>query len=239
MAATLRSHTLLDSVVNSSTCIVTGIGSTLAGSLIVVGAANIGGRTVTGVTDNLGTNVYVQATSGAGISTAGTLGTDIWYCLSANAGVTSVTITYSGAAGVDNKDGFVDEVTGFTAATFDLANHVDNQTGAASTLTGPAVVTTSTNGFAMSLVATAGTVSVNPKAGNEFTAGGDIAGPTGNAACALISATAASHQATWTDTFNTSYCASVAAFKEGTVASVVVFRRQGRPFPFKPSGPRR
>lgn len=235
MAATLRSHTVLDSILNTATCIVTGIGSTLQGSLIVVSAANVAGRTVTGVTDNLGTNVYVRATSAAAVSTTGTLGSDIFYCLSANSGVTSVTITFSGAAGTDNKDGWVDEVTGFTTAAFDLANHVDNQTTAANVDTSAAIVTTSTNGFAMAVCATAGSVTVNPKAGNEFSAGGDIAPTTTNAACALISSTAASHQAQWTDSFGLTYCASIAAFKEGAVAAAVI--RRARPFPFKPGSP--
>lgn len=231
MAATLRSHTVLDSVLNTATCIVTGITSTLQGSLIVVGAANVAGRTVTGVTDNLGTNTYVRATSAAAVSTTGTLGTDIWHCLGANAGVTSVTITYSGAAGTDNKDGWVDEVTGFTTAGFDLANHVDNQTSAANVDSSAAITTTSTNGFAMAVVAVTTLTTANPKVGNEFSAGGDIAANTTNAACALISSTAASHQAQWSDA-GSNYCASIAAYKEIGVSAV--FIRRGRPFPFKP-----
>lgn len=214
MAIALRSHKGTDSAASATTVQVTSITATLTGSLIVVGAANVGGRTVTGVTDNIG-NTYTQATGAAGASIADTLGTDVWYCLSAASGVTSVTVTFSGGAGTFNKDAWVDEVTGFTTAAFDVAAALNEGSGVANVDTGAAVTTTSATGFVVGVVATSSGISANPTAANEFTAGGDIVANTLNAMCALISTTAAAHIPIWDDfDLHAAICGSTVAFKE-------------------------
>lgn len=236
MPIALRSHQGTDSAANATTAQLTGITATLSGSLIVVGAANVGGRTVTGVTDNIG-NAYTQATGAAGAATAGTLGTDIWYRLSATSGVTSVTVTFSGAAGTFNKDVWVDEVTGFTTAALDVANALNEGSGSATTDTGAAVTTTAAAGFVAAVIATGSGILTNPKAGNEFSAGGDVVANTLNAMCALISASAATHTPAWTD-FDTapSICGSTAAFKDtGGSETITLDKWFPRAAPLKPA----
>jgi hypothetical protein len=211
-AITETQHKVNRSTASATTVSVT-MTSTAAGALIVVAADNASSRTVSSITDNLGTNTYVQASGAA--SSNGTDRGDIWYCLNANSGITSVTITFSGAAGTFNKEGFVFEVAGFVSATFDLAGAVNTQTANVVTVNGPSITTTSTIGFAVGLAVAANQiVAPNPQAGNEFTAGGDISAAS-NASASLISTTAAPHQPVWNDnTTSGTFCSSVAAFKE-------------------------
>jgi hypothetical protein len=207
------------SAANATTVAVT-IAANSAGNLIAVGTDNNSSRTVIGVADNAtgGSNTYVQATSALG--TNGGDSVDVWYVLSAaHAGATTVTVTFSGAAGTFSKNAWVMEVSGFITAGFDLANNVTNGTGSGTDDNGASVTTTSTTGFVIGVMATGGTITGNPKTGNEFTAGGDISG--GNAACSLISSTAAAHKPVWTDTgSNQTNAGSTAAFKETSGAAL-------------------
>lgn len=214
-AVTLTQHQFVYSNANSDTasCTVT---STAAASLIVVSTAGFNlPRTVTQVTDNIG-NTYTQATGSVGSNTTGASGTtDVWYCLSASAGVTSVSVKWSVSDTAD-KVVFVHEVAGFSSVSFDLAAVVNNGIAGVSTdINGASVTTTGTTGFVVGVVGLGiHSIAVNPKAGNEFTAGGDIDPTTGSAACSLISSTAAAHQPIWTDTtVSDVYVSSTAAFK--------------------------
>lgn len=195
------------------------ITSSGAGHLIVVGLIAFdpapAARTVSGVTDNIG-NTYTQATGAASSSVSGSTTTDVWYCLSASAGVTTVTGTWSGAAWAGSKAVIVWEVQGMTTAAFDLAAHVSNGTGAANLDAGASVTTTGASGFVVGVANTDNSIDLNPNTGNEFTSGGasDPSG-TGWAGASLISSTAAAHQPVWHDTNPTSpYGASTAAFKD-------------------------
>lgn len=216
MALSLVQHKVAQTTASQLTVAVT-VTSTAVGALLVVCTGNNGTRTVVSVTDNAtgGSNTYVQASGAAG--TTGVDQTDVWYCLSAaHAGATTVTVTFSGVAGTFNKEAWVFEVSGFTSAAFDLAANVTNGTGVASTDTGASVTTTSTTGFLVGVITTSFTIAANPKAGNEFTSGGDISA-TSDAACSLISSTATAHQPVWTDgTATASFCSSTAAFKEAS-----------------------
>lgn len=215
MAITLVQHKVNSTSANQATVAVT-VTSTTAGNPLIVGAANGASMTVTGVTDNKagGTNIYTQATSAAASQGGGR--TDVWYCLNPGGGVTSVTVTFS-VSDTNVKDGWVFEVSGFSAAAFDLANHLNNGTGVGTTDTGVSVTTTSATGFVVGVIAVGTAIVTNPASGNEFTAGGDIAAGSSNAACSLISTTAAGHQPAWTDSnTNAAFCASTAAFKEGS-----------------------
>ena len=209
MAATIVQHKTGQDQTNTNTVAVT-VTSTVAGNLLIVCCANVYATTVTSVTDDKG-NLYAQADQAVASSATGTLGTDIWYCVNPIGGVTTVTIHFAGVSAAF-REGWVYEVSGFQNASFDTAGHVNDQVASASTDTGASVTTRSTNGIVVGVVATSHAVTANPKAGNEFTSGGDIQPTTGNAACSLISSTAAAHQPTWTDTTGGNYCSSTAAF---------------------------
>lgn len=208
MALSVVQHKLANSAANSTTLDIT-VTSTGAGNLLVCGASNQGTRTVTGIS---GGGTWVQFPS-AEITVSGRE-TDIWYVVSSSSGVTTVTITYSGAAGTFSKTGEVWEVSGFTTAAEDGANTTSGNT-AGGTMTGAAVVTTSTNGFVVGINGNAatGTIDQNPAAGNEFTSGGDSVDRFG--AVSLISSTAVSHTPAWHVTADVAFVASTAAFKEG------------------------
>jgi hypothetical protein len=213
--ASIVQHLVAQTSANQTTVVAT-VTSTGSARLLVVALGNGGGRTVSTITDNIG-NTYVQASGAAATETADTFGSDVWYVLSAASGVTTITVTFSGAAGTFNKQCFFWEVSGFTTAAFDGANAVSNGTTTASTATGAAVTTTSTNGFVVGIVIPTQNVTGNPAAGNEFTSGGDIS-PTSDAACALISATAASHTPAWDLQNDGSFASSTAAWKETAAA---------------------
>lgn len=191
------------------------VASTTAGNLVVVGACNTGTMTVTGVADDAagGTSVYTQVSGAQFNGTANDKG-DVWWCSSIKNGVTTITITFSASDG-SIKDGWAMEVSGLTGPVIDgSAAVVSNQSNVGTVDNGASVTTTATDGFVFGLVTTSNAISANPQAGNEFSAGGDIQGLTGNAACSLISTTAAAHQPKWTDGAST-YGAATVAFKAG------------------------
>lgn len=215
-SATMVQHKANTSTTNASTVAVT-VTSTTA-NLIVVGAAkSADSDTIASVTDNIG-NTYLQATTARG--QFGSATTDIWYCLNAAPGVTSITIHF-GATSTSNKQVEADEVSGFLSPAFDLANHSAG-TGASNLITGATITTTSTNGFILAIALDGtGTIDQNPNGGNEFTSGGDIIGGGGisTGAVSLISSTAVSHGAVWHSTAATPHFAnSIAAFKESAAS---------------------
>jgi hypothetical protein len=223
-AVTIVQHKANSSSTSASTLTVT-IAANSAGSLIVVGAGagnNTTQRTISSVADNAtgGSNTYTCDANSQGSSTSGTLkiATKVCYCLSAaHAGATTITITYSGSA--TYRDAVVWEVSGFTTAGFDTSAGTTNAVGVGTTDTGASVTTSGASGFVVGFIDTGGWVTVNPKSGNEFTAGGDITS-NNSAGCSLISASAAAHQPVWTDG-NSAYnfAASTLAIKETHASS--------------------
>lgn len=195
---------------------------TAAGNLLVVATGNAGTRTVTKVcTDGTTCAAGNSFTHSVGCDSA--LGTDeaeIWYLTPSTAGVTTITISFSGSSGTFNKEGWAWEVSGFTNPTTDGCQVVNSGTAAASTATGASITTTATAGFVAAVVISSANITVNPKAGNEFTGGGDISA-TSDAACSLVSASAAAHQPTWTTTTGATFNSSTGAFKETATVSVV------------------
>lgn len=214
MATSVTQHSLTSSAANATTVTAT-VTSTTAGTLLIFGCSNAGTRTVSGVT--AGSDNALQCTGAA--SLAGALGSDVWYVLSGVGGVTSIVCTFSGAAGTFGKVLEVWEVSGLTGAAFDVAAKADTQTGGANTCNGATVTTATTNGFVVgNLVVSTGTLTGNPKGGNEFTSGGD----TGSvyAYCSLISSTAAGHQPVWASSAVAPvFCTSTGAFKATTTFS--------------------
>lgn len=216
-AITITQHAKGSSSANSTDVAVT-VSST-ASKVLVVGTVRNGSTdTVSSVADNIG-NTYVHATSSKAVF--GAVTSDIWYCLNATSGVTTVTVHW-GVTATTNKLAEVWEVAGFTTPVFDLANNGSND-GAANVITGASVTTTSTIGFIAAIVGDGNSdITQNPNAGNEFTSGGDIVDGTNFVgATSLISVTAAAHNSAWHTTSAAPHeVNSIAAFKESAVKSV-------------------
>lgn len=213
MALSVVQHVVARSALSANSVTAT-VTSTTAGTLLVVGMAQDGSstNTATGVTD--GGDTFTAAT-GAGTSGGGNSVTShVYYCLSGAGGKTSVVGTFTNTD-TSIKTIEVWEVSGWNTCVFDLAAGTTNGTGVGTDYSGPSVTTTGTTGFVVGVCVSAGmSVTVNPKAGNEFTAGGDISAE-GKGFCSLISSTAAAHQPVWTgDSSGISFNASTAAFKD-------------------------
>lgn len=201
------------SAANATTVAVT-LSSTSAGNLLVVGTYNSNTATVSSIVDNIGTNVYVQATSALG--TNSNRKTDVWHVLSTSAGVTTITVTFSGAAGTYDKCVWAYEISGVAAPVFDLAN---NSTGNSSgnAVPGGSVTTTGTTGFILGVAFCNGGVVASPAAGNEFTSGSTTVDS--YSSCSLLSSTAAAHAPAWTNNSDGAYVTSTSAYKESPVAA--------------------
>lgn len=222
MAISIVQHVAKAQAAGSSSIAIT-VAATSAGNLLVV---IVGGNpntvTISSVTDNAtgGSNTYAQRSGARGTDASRFI--DCWRSLSAaHGGATTITITGSGA---NVEDAEFWEVSGFTTAGDDVAAVVNNGVQSGGTATGAAVTTTSTTGFIVAGDMTSAGVTANPKAGNEFTSGGDI-DANSNAFCSLISTTAASHQPAWSDT-GTSFTSNTVAFKE-TAGGFTAFSDDG------------
>lgn len=140
----------------------------------------------------------------------------IYYLLSApSGGSTAIQVNYS--ATTVNREATCYEVTRPSGSwAFDIAGHLDNQTGSGTTLAGPSITTTGTTGIMFAGVSVGNTIPQggNPAVGNEFLTGGDIFATTTDATQSSVSGTAAAHQPIWTDSgASDNNCSSVAAFK--------------------------
>lgn len=221
MALSVVQHKVNHSVASSNQVAVT-VTSTGAGNLLVVLTKSGGGYATTAVSD--GTNSFTQF-PGAAVTFTGGDASDCWYLKSSASGKTTITITVA-TSDTNSKDGWVWEVSGFTNPLTDVTGAVTNGTGSGTTLTGAAVTTHETTGFAVAMCdCNSGQVAAggNPKSGNEFSAGGDIAS-SGEGGVSLISTTAASHQPVWTGTVSgDTFGAITAAFKEGAVPNPQLF----------------
>ncbi|OWK42486.1 Glycoprotein gp2 [Fimbriiglobus ruber] len=125
-----------------TTCAAT-ITSSTAGNLLAVGIVNSTGtlRTVTGVTDNIG-QTYLQVPSAYATSTVSPVFSDIWYFPNTAAGVTTVTVTFSGS--VANAVINVTEISGIALSSpVDAVSIVNQQATTLSPISAP--ITTSAN----------------------------------------------------------------------------------------------
>lgn len=192
--------------VSSGSVTVTSTGS---GNLLVVMLilGNTLPTTVTSVSD--GANSFTQFPNAypAG-SPQGT--NDVWYLPQSVSGKTSITVNLTGAPTFGWDIEFW-EVSGFKSPLPDVAGIITNGAQLTGTATGAGVITTGTADFIVAGDNTSNAVTANPKAGNEFTSGGDIWG--GDGYCSLITTTAGFHQPAWTDNGNT-FTSSTAAFRD-------------------------
>lgn len=212
---TVIQHVLGASTANAVTLAIT-ISAAGTGNALLVGTGNAGDRTVTGISD--GTNSLTQATNTPATWGAFSLGTDGWYLLSTTPGATTITITFSGAAGTFAKYGEVWEVSGIINPQFDAGNNTSDGVGASDIMTGPSLNMTR-SGFVAAIVTGQsgnGDITVNPSVGNEFVSGGDISSDTFFAGCSYIeNSISGTHQPKWTSgSSSPNFCASVFAIKE-------------------------
>jgi hypothetical protein len=191
------------------------LSSTGASRNIIVGAmsatSGAGAVSVSSVADNQ-LHTFVQASGSRGVHAGNLHGSEIWHALNVSAGVTTVTVTFSGEATSYWKACFAYEVSG--TVTFDTAAKVDTGTCVTLICTGASVTTATTTGFVLGVIVV-DPVDQNPNSGNEFTSGGDTDTDGNGAAVSLISSTAAAHQPVWhgsvgADTFTS----STAAYKQ-------------------------
>ncbi len=188
---------------------------TAAGNLLVAMVVTVNSPThaPTGVTD--GTTGFTQLPN-AQVTWTGVFTnviTDVWYLPSSNAGKTVFTLNVGSACSF--LEIWVVEISGFTTPVPDgnpVTNGTAGSTGVANTNTGPTITTTATGAIVAACGTDTGSISANPKAGNEFSSGGDASG---DAFCSLIPSSAAGHTPAWTDTGATdNFTSTVAAFKE-------------------------
>jgi hypothetical protein len=201
MAQAIRNHNI-NHVASGGTTVNVTLPATLASTLIVCWVSG-GDHTVTPTQVSDGTTLLTHATGGALNSNAASPNWegDFYYFLSnPNAGTTTFTATFSGTGG--GKTIAAVEVTGFTTAAFDTASF--SPSSSASGVAGVGVTTITagslTPASTATLIATtliSDAITTNPKTGNEFSDGGDIAS-SGDAWCFKVNATAAAHQAEWT-----------------------------------------
>lgn len=199
----------IDHTGSTVTCALTATG---AGRNIIVGAvattSGVSALSVSSVTDNQG-NVYSPASGSRGVYEY--VEVEVWHALNAVAGVTSLTVTFSGTPGY-YRECFVFEVAG--AVTFDTAAKVDSGTCVANVCTGASITTATTTGFVLGIVG-ADPVDQNPLAGNEFVSGGDIGLNGSSAAASLVSSTAAPHRPAWhSDRDGQHFASSTVAYKQ-------------------------
>jgi hypothetical protein len=186
--------------------------STGSGNLLVVAASDDGSRTVSSVTD--GTHSFKQVTNAA--ATNQTTRTDIWYLASSATGTTTVTVTFSGAAGTFAKELWFWEVRGINNPVVDAVAHTSAGAQSGGIATGAAVTTTGSADFVAAIDESSNMVSEDPTSGNEFVYGGST-DSNGNAACSLITTSASAHTPQWTDA-GSSFANSTVAFKAGPSA---------------------
>ncbi len=190
---------------------------TAAGNLMVamVVTVNSPSHAPTGVTD--GTTQFTQFPS-ALVTWTGTFAnviTDVWYLPISNAGKTVFTLNVGTACSF--LEIWVVEISGFASPATDgtVNNGTAGSTGVANTNTGPTITTHATGAVLAACGTDTGSISVNPKAGNEFSSGGDASG---DAFCSLIPSSAAGHTPAWTDTGATdNFTSVVVAFQDTTL----------------------
>lgn len=213
----LVQHKATASTANSINVAVTPTSGITAGNAIVLVIGNLGTRTAT-VTDE-DANTYTQAVkadTSACNAINGVAEVTVYYRLSAPSGIAGpFTVTFSGSAGTFEKwiNFFEFSPTAGNTFNFDLCNTTTGSSSA-NTTTGVSITTTG-NGFAVGgTLGNGNDINANPKAGNDFTAGGDNPSSTWNpAACSKIT-TAGAQQPVWGNSTDGPFATLTMALKE-------------------------
>ena len=181
--------------------------ATVAGNLLAVSTGFYDGATLrtvskvcTGTSATCATGAqFAQATGSTNAGVASTLlGTDVWYLLSAPAGVTTVTVVYSGTTTNSEIMYYeVEKASGIWAAD-GIGAKVHNG-ASCTTCSGPAITPTGTIDFCIAHLATGGTVSANPASGNAWQYTGTApAFTSGGAATSLLTNLTTAQTPVWT-----------------------------------------
>ncbi len=181
------------------------IPATHSGNLVAVAIMFNGSTSVTSLSDNAG-NTYVSAGARSSI---GLFSTEIWYAVNSKSGATVVTPHFGGSPTHVEITSW--EVSGLSTAAPDTENTSSGNVVANNT-PGPAVTTTQSGDFVVSVLFANTADFTNITGGNEFT---DDFTTNGNgwAHITSSSATAGTHQASWyTASPVGTYCASTVAF---------------------------
>lgn len=222
MALAIQQHVVENETASGTTCPIT-ITSSLAGSILAVAGYNRGSRTITGVTDNK-SNTWVQATGAAGSDSGGVVTSDNWYMLTPTAGVTTITVQFSGTAGTDARTCEAWEVIGFNTPVYDTGGHTTSATGSGTTDSGPILTMSGISGFSWAATNSGGSTSAFPKSGNEYMAGGDLSGNFVGGFASLIYSASGSHQPVALDgSSGASFLMTAAAIKETVIVSTLAF----------------
>lgn len=212
---TEQQHKQNDHVGSASSLAVT-VTSTTAGQDIIVCVGWAGATTsqISSVADNAsgGTNTYTKRATTLGSNASGNFAVQCADSLNTpRGGATTITITYSGSMSYQTAFVFTVSRTSGTSS-FDIGGGTTNATGSTTTANGPSVTTTAT-GYCIAAAVPNNTISASPKAGNEFTSGGDVQG-NGPASASLMNSSAASHQPVWTlGTSGDTFAATVSCYK--------------------------
>lgn len=209
----VRQHVLKVQSASGTTCPIT-ITSSLAGSVLTISGYSRGSRTITGVTDNQG-DTWTQATGAAASGSGGANTADSWYALTPAAGVTLITVQYSGSAGTDKRTCEAWEVAGLSNPSFDTAGNVAT-TGSGTIDTGPSLTMTGTDGFSWGGTNSSGSTSAFPATGNEYRSGGDLSGDFIGGFASLVYSSSGTHQPVATDGGSGSQFVMTAAAIKGT-----------------------
>lgn len=188
-----------------------------AGNLLVVATGNGSSFTVVSVSD--GTLAFTQV-PGCYIDQSNRT-TDVWYLRGATAGATSIRVTFSSAVGAQ-KVAAAWEVSGLPLATVDGAANASSASTATSTITGGTATAAAGAGFAVGVVVASFAISENPKAGNEFSAGGDIDSDSLTAMCSLVHSAAGGHTPEWLAGISgVVFASSTACFRGSDLAAFI------------------
>ena len=182
--------------------------ATVAGNLLAISTAFWDGATLrtvsnvcTGTSATCATGTqFTQASGATSAGVASTLlASDIWYLLSAPAGVTTVTVVYSGTTTISEVQYWEVEKGGGTWAT-DGAASVHNGASCSTTCSGGAITVTGSPkpDWCLAHLSTAGSgVTANPKSGNAWIYSGTVF-TTGNAATSLLAISSSAQTPQWT-----------------------------------------
>ena len=194
----------------ASSFTLSGLTATSAGNLIVVpfscGPSSV---TITGVTDNK-SQVYTQVPSARATDSTTNKMTDIWYFSNTASGVTSITVTLSGASNSSQYDFEEIEVSGLkTSSPVDVSGNVSNGASGTSLVTA-ALTTTAANDYILTILQD-GTSTI-------LSVASPYASPDSSGATAFYNPATivTSNSATYTITPASNYCASSVAFFANT-----------------------
>lgn len=214
MATAIVQHVVASSTASSAVVNIP-ISAVGSGRALIVCAADDFSATITGVSD--GTAAFTQFTSAQAVQSSKR--TDAWYLLAATAGATNIAVTFSSSVGA-LKVAWVVEVSGLTSPATDGANTATSASAASTTITGGSVTTTAADGVVVGCVMISFALNENPKAGTEFTSGGDMDASGQYGFISLAASSAAAHAPTWLDVISgTSFASSTAALKQGGAAA--------------------